>query len=310
MKISVVIPAYNESENINTTIDEFTIILEQTSTEHEIIVVDDHSDDDTYEKAASHRTRNCKVIRLSRRSGSHVAIRAGLLYASGDCVLVISADGQEPAKTLEIMLLKWKEGNQIIWALRNSRNDEGLLSRIFAFTFYKTLTALSEMPSSINLARADFYLLDRAVVNALNQCSERNTSLFGLIVWIGFKQTSVNYERLPRRFGESGWSLHARLRLAKDWIIAFSSLPLRAITYLGFLIASIGFIYATMIIINSIAYGTATQGWASMITTGLILGGAQMIMLGIIGEYLARCFDETRRRPVFFVEESTQNLNT
>lgn len=302
MKLSIVIPAYNEAANLPTTLDEFKNVLSEIACEYEILVVDDQSSDDTYQLITQRNDSACRVIRLSRRSGSHVAIRAGLAQTNSDCVLVVSADGQEPPDVLPRILKEWQNGNQIVWGLRQSRADESFAAKTFAELFYKVLSWMSETPSPVDLSRADFYLLDRIVVDSLNRCQERHTSLFGLIVWLGFRQSSVEYERRPRRLGASRWNFRSRFRLAKDWVIAFSSLPLRAITYLGFVVASIGFIYALFIISRTFFYGYVEQGWASLITTALLLGGIQMIMLGIIGEYIARSFDETRGRPVFFIE--------
>lgn len=308
--LSIVIPAYNESSNIKTTILELLNVLSDTgfSSNYEIIVVDDHSDDSTFQEVRSFYDKKIKCIRLSRRSGSHVAIRAGIKYAKGDAVICISADGQDDPNIFGKLIEKWKEGNHIVWALRYSRN-ESISVKLFALVFYKLLGLLTDINiGQIDLSRADFYLLDRKVVDAINSSIERNTSLFGLIIWSGFRQDYVEYERRERRYGKSKWSFRSRLRLAKDWIVAFSGLPLKLMSIIGFFVSSIGFLYAIMVLINAIS-GNPVQGWASTILIILILGGLQMIMLGIIGEYLWRNLDETRKRPLYFIEDSTNNNN-
>jgi len=306
MSLSIIIPAYNESLNIKVIINELLNVLSRTdfSNKYEIIVVDDHSTDNTYHIVESFNDTRIKCIRLSRRSGSHIALRAGIANAKGNAVLCISADGQDNPNILEEMLKKWKEGVHIVWALRKERKKTFLFKRS-ALIFYKTLELLTNTKKSkIDLSRADFHLLDKKVVDAINHCTERNTSLFGLINWLGFKQDYVEYERRKRKYGKSKWSLSTRFLLAKDWIIAFSGLPLKLMTVIGIIVALIGFLYALFIIIYSLM-GNPVKGWPSTIVIILVLGGLQMIMLGIVGEYLWRNLDESRKRPLFFIEKST-----
>ena len=303
---SIIIPAYNESSNIKTTIIELLDVLSDTYfiSNYEIIVVDDHSDDSTFQEVKSFNDRKVKCIRLSRRSGSHIALRAGISLARGDAVLCISADGQDDPNVLEEMLKKWQEGAQTIWALRKKRKESFLIKRS-VLIFYRTLELLTNTKKSeIDLSRADFYLLDKKVVDAINHCPERNTSLFGLINWLGFKTDYVEFERRKRKSGKSKWNFRARFRLAKDWIVAFSGLPLKLMSILGALVALIGFLYAIFIVIHAII-GNPIQGWASIMIVILILGGLQMIMFGILGEYLWRNIDESRRRPLYFIEKTT-----
>lgn len=300
--ISVVIPAYNEADNIHQTLTELLAVMGDEPCE--IIVVDDHSGDETYERVVLFGQTHVHGIRLSRRSGSHVALRAGLLHARGDAVLCISADGQDNPEAVRQMIAKWRDGSQIVWALRQKRDNESLGQKYFSLAFYKLLSTLAETQggNGIDLARADFYLLDRQVVDAVNRCSERHSSLFGLIAWSGFRQDWVEYARLARRAGQSKWNFRARFRLAKDWIIAFSGLPLKAMTMVGFSVAVLGLLYAALTFVRVFS-GIPIQGWASLMIAVLVLGGLQMAMLGIIGEYLWRTLDETRNRPLFFIEK-------
>lgn len=308
MKFSVVIPAYNEAANIERVISELEKTISSCAdiTSHEILIIDDHSSDGTFSVVKDLHQTHIKCFRLSRRSGSHTALRAGIKKATGDLVLCISADGQDNPAVLNEMLGKIKTGSHTVWAIRISRN-EPFASKIFASLFYKMLNVFTQEKSKINLANADFYLLSKKVVNAINSCEEKHTSLFGLIIWLGFKQDSVNYERRERISGESKWNFKSRMRLAKDWVIAFSGLPLKAITYIGMIAAGIGFAYAIFLVFYTIL-GYARPGWAEAVIIALISDGIRMIMLGIIGEYLWRTHEETRKRPLYFVEESTGDL--
>lgn len=308
MKLSIVIPALNEEENILETIAELRAAIAESSDlveGHEIIVVDDHSADNTFGAVTGLNSPGLRAIRLSRRSGSHLAIRAGLAVATGDGALCLSADGQDDPRMLRQMLERWRAGDNIVWALRKGRENEPWAQRLFAKSFYRLLAWFGSAPTGIDLSRADFYLLDRKVVAAINACPERNTSLFGLVAWLGFRQGWVEYDRKKRRAGTSGWNFRSRLRLATDWIIAFSGVPLKLMTIAGFLIAGLGFLYALLVIARSIMFGSPLVGWSSVMTAILLLGGGQMMMLGIIGEYLWRTLDESRNRPAYFIEQDS-----
>jgi len=306
MKLSVVIPSYNETENITDTVADLVSRIEGIVEAYEIIVVDDHSTDDTFEQASSMKDVPVHCLRLSRRSGSHVAIRVGLAEASGDAVLCISADGQDDPEVVGLMLEKWHSGAQIVWALRRDRNLEPLYIKLFARLFYKLLRFFNKPENSeLELSRADFYLLDRRVVDAIVSCNERVTSLFGLIAWIGFRQASVDYDRKPRRSGGSKWNFQQRMALALDWIVAFSWLPLRISVMLGLIFAGAGCVYAVFVIANAFL-GRPIEGWSSVMTVILMLSGIQLLMLGAIGEYVGRGLDETRKRPIAFVEREAE----
>lgn len=308
MNLSIIIPAYNEADNIGATIQEIRhslAVLPGGALTAEIIIVDDNSTDDTLaftEKLAGHGVR---TIRLSRRSGSHIALRVGLDVAMGDAAICLAADGQDDPQTLVAMVSEWRSGKDIVWALRQNRENESFGQKLFAKVFYRLLGWFGGGDAQIDLSRADFYLLDRKVINAVKACRERNTSLFGLLVWLGFNQGYVEYERRPRRAGGSKWNFKSRLHLAKDWIIAFSGLPLKLMTMLGFCIAGLGFLYAAFVAVRNIMFGSPLIGWPSVITAILLLGGGQIMMLGIIGEYLWRTLDESRNRPTYFIEKDT-----
>lgn len=308
MFLSIIIPAYNESENIKATLQELKTALSNLVLidDYKIIVVDDHSDDGTYDCVLAMQEARVQCLRLSRRSGSHVALRAGLSSAQGDAALCMAADGQDDPRVFSLMLEKWVQGVHVVWALRRVRR-ESFWVQAFAGLFYWTLNKLNGSPSStIDLSRADFFLLDRNVTRAIMDCQERNTSLFGLMAWLGFKQDAVIYDRRERRKGISGWNFRTRFRLAVDWIVAFSGVPLKLMTVIGILVAAAGFLYALFIIIHAFV-GHPVEGWASTMVVILVLGGLQMMMLGVIGEYLWRNLDETRKRPLYFIERQTFN---
>lgn len=305
MKVSFVIPAYNEAESIGSLIKEIdnNILFESTENSYEVVVIDDASKDATYQEILKTKGCNIRLIRLSRRSGSHVALRAGLDITSGDISICMAADGQDDPSVIGQMVNEWQKGHEIVWALRMKRENEPIVYKIFTRFFYTLLIFLRAAPGKIDLSRADFYLLDKKVVNAIRQCKERNTSLFGLIVWLGYNQGAVEYNRRRRKSGESKWNFSGRMLLAKDWIIAFSGIPLKLITWIGFLVAMLGFGYAGLVIALSFFIGSPVQGWSSVMTAILLLGGVLMMMLGIMGEYLWRTLDESRDRPLYFIDK-------
>ena len=308
MKISVVIPAYNEALFIKNIIAEVINVIKGLDIkDFEIIVVDDHSSDGTFELVKSLNYQGVRCCRLSKNSGSHIALRTGLFYSKGDVVLFIAGDGQDDPNCLGDMLKKWERGAKIVWALRQNRDDESLMIRWCARVFYwLVLRLVGEKNINIDLFRADFCLLDRIVVNAMNACNERNTSLFGLIVWLGFSHDTIEYKRRLRHSGSSKWTFKSRMRLAKDWIIAFSGIPLKLASYFGIIFALGGFVYSLCVLINAMSGKIPPTGWSSIIIAVLILGGIQMIMIGIIGDYLWQNLDETRQRPLFFIESITE----
>lgn len=306
MKISFVIPAYNESGNITFCIKELLSTVDELPDidEVQIIVVDDHSTDNTFGVVSRMNDSRILCLRLSRRSGSHTAIRAGLREANGDTVLSISADGQEDPGCLKQMLEKRNSGNRIIWALRKNRDNESPFLHLPAKIFYKTLFFLAGSGQvQVDMSRADICLLDKSVVSAINSCPERNTSLIGLIIWLGFKQDSVEYDRRERISGSSKWNFRSRMVFARDWIVAFSGIPLKFASAMGILIAILGMLYAVFVIINKLFFGGPVEGWSSLIVLVLVLSGMQLTILGIVGEYLWRNLDETRKRPLFFIEK-------
>jgi dolichol-phosphate mannosyltransferase len=301
--LSVVTPAFNEASNLPELWARLCVSMESAGVEWEWIVVDDHSTDTTFETilglSATHR--RVRGYRFSRNFGSHLALTCGLENAQGRCAAVMAADLQDPPELLPELIDKWRKGAQVVWAVRSERKGEKASKVGSANLFYFIMRRVAGLKNMAPTG-ADFFLIDRAVIDALNQFPERNVSLMALITWMGFRQDQVDYAKDARSRGKSGWSLEKKLKLAVDSVTSFTYLPIRAMTYLGICVAVCGFLYAVLVIINTLRHHLV-QGWASLMVVVLVLGGAQMLMLGVLGEYLWRAFDESRRRPRYIIEQ-------
>jgi glycosyltransferase involved in cell wall biosynthesis len=303
--ISIVTPAYNEAENLPILFDQIVHVMRDTNADWEWIVVDDHSADGTFAvvTAMASGHSGVKAVRFARNFGSHAAIMCGMQRAGGDCVVIMAADLQDPPETIPALLAKWQAGAQVVWAVRDRREGERSSTVIFARFYYflmRHVVGLTEMPPS----GADFFLIDRCVVAAVLQFNEQNTSLMALITWMGFSQASIAYDKQARLHGLSGWNLEKKLKLVVDSVASFTYFPIRLMSYLGFLVALLGFLYAGFIIANALA-GNPAEGWSSIMVVVLIVGGVQMLMMGVLGEYLWRALDESRRRPRYLIESTT-----
>lgn len=305
--ISVVTPAFNESRNLSPLYESLTKTFQGLGRNWEWVVVDDHSTDGTFEKLWMLAARDSRVrgFRLARNSGSHMALLCGLHQAQGDCVIVLAADMQDPPQLIPEMLQRWDEGYHIVWAVRRKREGEKRSTLWFSKLFYlvmRNLLGLKELPAN----GADFFLADQRVIGALKAFHECNINLMALLAWMGFRQTEILYDKRPRVYGKSGWSLAKKIKLFVDSVVSFSYLPIRVMSVVGLVTATAGFCYAGVVVFNTLR-GLPPQGWASLMIVILVLGGVQMIMMGILGEYLWRAFDEARRRPKFLVEATTEN---
>jgi polyisoprenyl-phosphate glycosyltransferase len=305
--ISIVTPAYNEAENLPVLWERLSKVMGALSGEWEWIVVDDHSADETF--AAVANLRNChsniKAVRFARNFGSHAAISCGLHRAQGECVVIIAADLQDPPETICELMEKWRGGAQVVWAVRGQREGETTSTLSFSRAYYfimRHFVGLKEMSST----GADFFLIDRLVVDALKEFNESNASLFSLITWMGFRQASITYDKQARLHGRSGWNLNKKLKLLVDSITSFTYLPIRLMSYVGCIVAMLGFLYAAFIVVHALA-GNVVQGWSSLMVVVLIVGGIQMLMMGVLGEYLWRALDESRRRPRYLIEATTDS---
>lgn len=308
--LSIVTPAYNETENLHILYKRISEVFETLDIEWEWIIVDDHSTDDTFDTITAMAKKDSRIrgIRLARNFGSHKSIICGVHQAKGHCLIVMAADLQDPPEIIPGLLEKWQTGAQVVWAVRRLREGEKSSRERFSRLYYflmRRMAGIKEMPAS----GADFFLLDRIVIDAFRQFNESNASFMALITWMGFKQAFISYDKQARRHGRSGWSLEKKLKLVVDSITSFTYLPIRFMSYLGIIVALIGFIYAAVIIVNAIK-GNPIQGWSSLMLVVLVIGGFQMIMMGILGEYLWRALDESRRRPMYLIEAITDSFLT
>jgi glycosyltransferase involved in cell wall biosynthesis len=300
--LSVVTPAFNEAANLPELWARLRVSIESAGVEWEWIVIDDHSTDTTFEtiSALAKTDERIRGYRFSRNFGSHLAVSCGLENAHGRCAVVMAADLQDPPELLPELIDKWRNGAQVVWAVRSEREGEKASKVGAANLFYFIMRHVAGVKDMAPTG-ADFFLIDRAVIDALNQFPERNVSLMALITWMGFRQDQVTYTKQARSHGKSGWSLEKKLKLAIDSVASFTYAPIRAMTYLGICVAICGFAYALLVIVNGFRHH-AVEGWSSLMVVVLVLGGAQMLMLGVLGEYLWRAFDESRRRPRFVIE--------
>src|SRR5713226_2498901 len=299
--ISIIVPAMNEQDNVQPFYDATKAVTDSLSNfEWEIIFVDDGSTDSTVERILDLREKDPRVcvLQLSRNFGSYAAIKAGFDYMRGDACITISADLQDPPDLFRSFTARWQEGHHIVWGVREQRDDPWS-KRVMANLFYRLIRrlALADLPKH----GMDCGLFDRRVVDTFRQIRDKNSITFMTIYWMGFRQARVPYRRQSRRFGSSKWPVGKRIKSALDVITAFSYLPVRITSYLGLLISIIALVGVVIVLFNKLVLGIGGWGWPSLMITMLFLGGVQMLMLGIIGEYLWRINSEVRVRPQYIV---------
>lgn len=304
--ISVVVPIYGEEETIPEFYRRTKAVLAGFGPRygHEILFINDGSRDrslDALKDLAA--TDPCvKVISLSRNFGHQFAITAGMDHASGDAVVVIDGDLQDPPEVIPQMVSKWEEGFKVVYGVRGKRQGENFFKLATAKIFYRLLRLLSETDMPVDAG--DFRLLDRKVVDALKTIREENRYIRGLVGWTGFLQTGLPYRRDPRYAGKTKFTFRKMLKFAVDGVLSFSDRPLKLTAYLGFLITTVAFIMALRIVINKIRFpDMLVSGWTSLILTVLFIGGIQLISLGILGLYLGRQYREVKRRPLYIVAD-------
>ena len=304
VELSVIVPVYNEELNIDYLFERLLSVLETLDTSYEIVCVNDGSKDNTLKCLIEHHHRNpvIKVVNLSRNFGKEVALSAGLDYATGAAVVPIDADLQDPPELIKELVEKWREGYDVVYATRRSRGEESWLKQTTANAFYKIIGKMSRVPIPRNTG--DFRLLDRRVVEAIKQMPERTRFMKGLFAWVGFKQTSVLFDRPQRYKGTTTWNYWRLWNFAIDGITSFSFLPLKVWSYVGVTISLVSFLYATFLIYRTLLYGVDLPGYASIMVAILFLGGIQLVTLGIIGEYLSRVYEEVKGRPLYLVRDA------
>ena len=303
-EVTIVVPAYNEAENLPILYNRLYRVMQSLAVDWELIVVDDHSSDTTFAvmEGIAIRDERVRAIRLARNYGSHAAITCGLHRARGACAIVLAADLQDPPEAIPQILNAWRDGAHVVWAARGRREGENASTIYLARAYYylmRHFVGLREMPVN----GADFFLVDRRVLDAFIQFRESSVSIMALIAWIGFRQVTITYTKEARLHGRSGWTLEKKLKLALDSITSFSYLPIRFMSYAGFAIALLGLLYAAVVVAIALA-GRTAQGWASLMVIVLVVGGLQMLMMGVLGEYLWRALEESRRRPRYVIEDT------
>ncbi len=305
--LSVVVPVYNEQEVIAQTLKRVRQVVDGMTVEYGILFVNDGSRDNTLQilRPACEADKRLKLINFSRNFGHQTAITAGMDLASGDAVVIIDADLQDPPEVIPDMFALWKDGYEVVYGKRIHRKGETFFKKATARLFYRFLSAMTDV--NIPVDAGDFRLIDRKVVEALRRTPERNRYVRGLIGWLGFKQTAYEYVREERFAGTTKYPLRKMIKLAVDAITSFSVKPLRIAGVLGLILSVLGFAYTVYVIIAKLCGAVFSDGWASTICIVLLLGGFILVMLGIMGQYIGRIYDEVRARPLYLISE-TVNL--
>lgn len=301
--LSVVVPVFNEAANIQALLDRIHQAVRSLDLSSEIILVDDGSKDGTFEKiqeiAPSYPS--CKALSLSRNFGHQVALTAGIEHASGDYVVTLDGDLQHPPELIPELIARAREGFDIVNTIRRETADAGAMKNFTARMFYKLINALSDV--HVVEGAADFRLMTRKAVNAFLKIRERDRFTRGLVSWMGFSQAFVPYDASRRNAGVTKYTFRKMLRFAMDGITSFSSRPLRISFYMGLITAFFGLIYA-IYAVYTWYLGNTVQGWTSLLIIVLLIGGIQLISIGIIGEYLARVYNESKGRPLYLLKNS------
>jgi dolichol-phosphate mannosyltransferase len=299
VKLSILTPAFNEAANLPALYERLVETMRAIGGEWEWVVVDDHSRDETFTVIEALALRDARVrgFRLARNSGSHVAIMCGLHQADGDAAVMIAADLQDPPETLATMVGRWRQGAQVVWATRRSQSGDRSHQRFAALYYWimRHVVGMKEMPAR----GADFFLIDRVVLEAFRRFPERNVSVLALITWLGFRQEYVEYDKQPRKAGQSGWTLSRKIKLVVDSITSFSDFPIRLCTYAG-----LALIAGSLVLLAWSIALLPELGGGVLFLLFLIVGlaGLQLVAVGVVGEYVWRGLDEARRRPPYLIE--------
>jgi glycosyltransferase involved in cell wall biosynthesis len=303
IQYSIVVPIYNEELVINEAYKRMKTVMNLTEETYEIIFVNDGSRDSSFDmvKDICNNDKNIRLISFSRNFGHQLAITAGMNNSNGKAVIVIDADLQDPPEVMLKMIEKWKEGYEVVYGKRLSRERETFFKKITAKAFYRILRVMTDV--DIPVDTGDFRLIDRKVCEALKRVPERNRYVRGIISWLGFKQTGVEFTREERLAGETKYPLNKMVKFALDAIVSFSYKPLKLATITGLSISIFSFLYLIIIVFKKLFINDAINGWTSIVALSLFFNGLVLIILGIIGEYIGRIYDEVKGRPLYIIDE-------
>jgi polyisoprenyl-phosphate glycosyltransferase len=298
---SVVIPVFDEAEVLPEFHRRLSAVMNLLGTWEAVYINDGSRDASLRLLEILHSTEpRVAIVNLSRNFGKEIATTAGLEHAGGEAVIVIDADLQDPPEVIPALVAGWRDGFDMVYAERRAREGETWPKRVTANLFYRLMQHLGRVPLPRNTG--DFRLMSRRVVDAVLQLHEQHRFMKGLFAWVGFPTTAVPYDRMPRHGGTSKWNYWKLWNLALDGITSFTVMPLKVATYLGLAVASFAVVFGGQLVIRTLLFGNPVAGYSSMMTVILFLGGVQLITLGVIGEYLGRVFNETKRRPLYLVE--------
>jgi polyisoprenyl-phosphate glycosyltransferase len=302
--ISIVLPVFNEIQTLPLLCSRLIEVMRRMGENYEVIFINDGSRDGslTFLKKLAADDSRMKVVSLSRNFGHQMAITCGLDHARGAAVVVMDADLQDPPELIPMLIEKWREGYDVVYAVREQRQGESLFKRATAALFYRLIRKLSRI--EIPADAGDFRLLSRRAVEALKATGERNRFVRGLVGWIGYRQTGVRFVREERTAGETKYPFRKMLKFAIDGITSFSFVPLQMATYFGFLISGASFLYIVYAVLQKLLTDRPVTGWTSLMVAMLFLGGVQLITLGVIGEYIGRIYEEVKQRPLYLVDET------
>ena len=306
---SIIAPVYNEQESLPVLYQRVKEVMDTTGEAWELVLIDDGSKDRSAElmRQMAAEDERVRPIIFARNFGHQIAVTAGLDYSRGDAAVIIDADLQDPPEVILEMIAKWKEGNQVVYAVRSEREGESLFKKLTASLFYRIIFRITDI--KIPLDTGDFRLLDRKVVDVMGKMRERHRFLRGMSSWVGFKQTGVQYKRAARFAGVTKYPFKKMLKLALTAITSFSYFPLQLATYIGFIAAGLAVIAIPVVIIMRIVGSNAFTGQASTLLAVLFLGGVQLLSLGILGEYVGRIYDEVKGRPLYIVSQSPEEIH-
>lgn len=301
--ISCVIPAFNEARNLGTVVPRILATLASLSDQIELIVVDDGSRDDTMQVMQTLCAAHVAVVylRLSRNFGKEPALTAGIDATRGEVVILMDADGQHPVALLPDMLQKWRQGSDVVYAVRKTREDQSGLQVSLTGLFYKMVNFGNRVKIPANAG--DFRLMDRKVVEALKSLPERNRFMKGLYAWVGFNSTAIDYQPLPRADGKSNFGLRGSLSLALTGILAFSTAPLRALTLVGLVLSALALGYGGWVVVDFWVNGIAVPGYATIVVGMMFFSGIQLLSIGVLAEYVGRIYEEVKQRPAYLISQ-------